>query len=100
IDLGSGNMLRLLMLVAAASFLMGMCMPAVSAYVILSVLGAPALVDLGVNIVAAHMFVFYFGVLSGLTPPVAITAYTTAGIAGSSPNKTAQIGRASCRERV
>lgn len=89
IELASGNMLLLLILVAAASILMGMGMPTVSAYVILSVLGAPALVDLGVNIVAAHMFVFYFGVLSGLTPPVAITAYTTAGIAGSSPNKTA-----------
>ena len=89
IEIAGGNMLLLLILVAAASILMGMGMPTVSAYVILSVLGAPALVDLGVNIVAAHMFVFYFGVLSGLTPPVAITAYTTAGIAGSSPNKTA-----------
>src|SRR5699024_10990490 len=47
------------------------------------------LVYLVVIIVASHMFVFYFGVLSGFTPPVAITAYTTAGIAGSSPNKTA-----------
>src|SRR5690625_442313 len=89
IEIAGGNMLLLLILVAAASILMGMGMPTVSAYVILSVLGAPALVDLGVNIVAARMFVFYFGVLSGLTPPVAITAYTTAGIAGSSPNKTA-----------
>ncbi|MFC7062129.1 TRAP transporter permease [Halobacillus seohaensis] len=89
IDVAGGNMLLLLILVAAASIIMGMGMPTVSAYVILSVLGAPALVDLGVNIVAAHMFVFYFGVLSGLTPPVAITAYTTAGIAGSNPTKTA-----------
>src|SRR5699024_4980759 len=51
--------------------------------------GVPALIDLGVNVVAAHMFVFYFGVMSGLTPPVAITAYTTAGIAGSPPQRTA-----------
>src|SRR5690606_28046424 len=57
-------------------------------YVILAVLGAPALIQLGVNEVAAHMFVFYFGVMSGLTPPVAITAYTTAGIAGSNPLMT------------
>src|SRR5699024_6611539 len=64
-------------------------MPTVSAYVILSVLGVPALIDLGVNVIAAHMFVFYFGVMSGLTPPVAITAYTTAGIAGSEPQRTA-----------
>ncbi|WP_085993046.1 TRAP transporter permease [Oceanobacillus senegalensis] len=89
IDLAGGNLLLLLILVAAASIIMGMGMPTVSAYVILAVLGAPALIQLGVNEVAAHMFVFYFGVLSGLTPPVAITAYTTAGIAGSDPLRTA-----------
>ncbi|WLR49178.1 TRAP transporter permease [Halobacillus litoralis] len=89
IDVAGGSLILLLVLVAGASIIMGMGMPTVSAYVILAVLGAPALMDLGVNVVAAHMFVFYFGVLSGLTPPVAITAYTTAGIAGSNPTKTA-----------
>ncbi|CDQ19049.1 TRAP transporter permease [Halobacillus karajensis] len=89
IDVAGGSLILLLILVAGASIIMGMGMPTVSAYVILAVLGAPALIDLGVNVVAAHMFVFYFGVLSGLTPPVAITAYTTAGIAGSNPTKTA-----------
>src|SRR5699024_1590746 len=89
IELACGNMLLFLVLVAGVSILVGMGMPTVWAYVIRSVLGGPAVVGLGVNIVAAHMCVFYFGVLSGLTPPVAITAYATAGIAGSSPNKTA-----------
>ncbi|GAB3805226.1 TRAP transporter permease [Virgibacillus kimchii] len=89
IDLAGGNLLLLLALIGVASIIMGMGMPTVSAYVILAVLGAPALIQLGVNEVAAHMFVFYFGVMSGLTPPVAITAYTTAGIAGSDPFKTA-----------
>ncbi|WP_368505443.1 TRAP transporter permease [Alkalihalophilus sp. As8PL] len=89
VDLAGGNLLVLLILMAIASIILGMGMPTVSAYVILSILGVPALMDLGVNLIAAHMFVFYFGVLSGLTPPVAITAYTTAGIAGSSPNGTA-----------
>ncbi|RKQ35756.1 TRAP transporter permease [Oceanobacillus halophilus] len=89
IDLAGGSLLLLLVFIAIASIIMGMGMPTVSAYVILAVLGAPALIQLGVNEVAAHMFVFYFGVLSGLTPPVAITAYTTAGIAGSDPFKTA-----------
>ncbi|QHS23416.1 TRAP transporter permease [Virgibacillus sp. MSP4-1] len=89
IDVAGGQMLLLLILIAGASIIMGMGMPTVSAYVILSVLGAPALIDLGINVVAAHMFVFYFGVMSGLTPPVAITAYTTAGISGSNPTKTA-----------
>ncbi len=88
INVADGNLFLLLSLVAVASIIMGMGMPTVSAYVILAVLGAPALIELGVNQVAAHMFVFYFGVLSGLTPPVAITAYTTAGIAGSDPFKT------------
>lgn len=89
IDLAGGNLFLLLVFTAVASIILGMGMPTVSAYVILSVLGVPALIDLGVNIVAAHMFVFYFGVMSGLTPPVAITAYTTAGIAGSEPQRTA-----------
>ncbi|MGM0899745.1 MAG: TRAP transporter permease [Bacillota bacterium] len=89
IDLAGGQLFPLLLLIAVASIVLGMGMPTVSAYVILSVLGVPALVDAGVNLIAAHMFVFYFGVLSGLTPPVAITAYTTAGIAGSNPNATA-----------
>lgn len=89
INLAGGNLFLLLIFVAMASIILGMGMPTVSAYVILSVLGAPALIDLGVNVIAAHMFVFYFGVMSGLTPPVAITAYTTAGIAGSEPQRTA-----------
>lgn len=88
IDLAGGNLFLLLLLVGAASIIMGFGMPTVSAYVILAVLGAPALIQLGVNPVAAHFFVFYFGVMSGLTPPVAITAYTTASIAGSNPLST------------
>lgn len=89
INVADGNLLILLLMIAMASIVMGMGMPTVSAYVILAVLGVPSLVELGVNLIAAHMFVFYFGVLSGLTPPVAITAYTTSGIAGSNPTKTA-----------
>lgn len=89
IDLAGGQLFPLLLLIAITSIVLGMGMPTVSAYVILAVLGVPALTDAGVNLIAAHMFVFYFGVLSGLTPPVAITAYTTAGIAGSNPNATA-----------
>ena len=89
IDVAGGSMLLLLILVAIASIIMGMGMPTVSAYVILSVLGAPGPYGLRCKRSGCTMFVFYFGVLSGLTPPVAITAYTTAGIAGSNPTKTA-----------
>lgn len=89
IEVANGQTFLLLVMIAISSIILGMGMPTVSAYVILAVLGVPALVAAGINLVAAHMFVFYFGVLSGLTPPVAITAYTTAGIAGSNPNATA-----------
>lgn len=89
IQLSGDNLLIMLILVMVASLILGMGMPTVSAYVILAILAAPPLIDLGVSPVAAHMFVFYFGVFSGLTPPVAITAYTAAGLAGSSPNGTA-----------
>lgn len=89
IGLAGGNLFLLLIMIALASLIMGMGMPTVSAYIVLAVLGVPALVDIGVNLISAHMFVFYFGVMSGLTPPVAITAYTTAGIAGSEPQRTA-----------
>lgn len=89
IEVANGQTFLLLVMIAASSIILGMGMPTVSAYVILAVLGVPALVAAGINLIAAHMFVFYFGVLSGLTPPVAITAYTTAGIAGSNPNATA-----------
>jgi len=50
-------------------------------YIILAVLAAPALVQAGVTPIGAHLFVFYFGIVSGLTPPVALTAYVAAGIA-------------------
>lgn len=89
VNLSGENLVLLLILVMIASIILGMGMSTVSAYVILAVLAAPALIDLGVSPVAAHMFVFYYGVMSGLTPPVAITAYTAAGIAGSPPNATA-----------
>jgi TRAP transporter 4TM/12TM fusion protein len=89
INVSGESLLLLLILTAVASIIMGMGMPTVSAYVILAILGVPALVELGVNLIAAHMFVFYFGVMSGLTPPVAITAYTAAGIAQSNPTQTA-----------
>ena len=89
INISGENLLLLLILTACASIVLGMGMPTVSAYIILAVLGVPALTQLGVDLIAAHFFVFYFGVMSGLTPPVAITAFTTAGIAGSRPMATA-----------
>lgn len=83
-----GHLIILLFFTMIASIILGMGLPTVSCYVLLSVLTAPALVKMGVAPFAAHMFVFYFGIVSGLTPPVAITSYTAAGIAGSSPFET------------
>ena len=88
IELAAGRQIILLIMIMISSIILGMGMPVSSAYIILAILGVPPLVGMGVEPLAAHMFVFYFGVISGLTPPVAITAYTAAGIAGSDPMKT------------
>ncbi|HSB05616.1 MAG TPA: TRAP transporter permease [Thermodesulfobacteriota bacterium] len=77
-----------LFFVMIASLILGMGMTTVSAYVILAVLGVPALVKMGITPLAAHMFVFYFAIISNVTPPVAIASYAAAGIAGSNPFKT------------
>jgi TRAP-type uncharacterized transport system fused permease subunit len=71
------------MLVATAflSILLGMGMPTAAVYVVLSIVLAPALVELQVAPMAAHLFIFYFGLLSMLTPPVAIASYVAASLA-------------------
>jgi TRAP-type uncharacterized transport system fused permease subunit len=66
-----------------------MGLPTTAAYVVLAALGAPALIDLGVPLLAAHLFIFYFGCISNVTPPVSLAAYAASGIAGSPPLKTA-----------
>jgi len=78
-----------LFFVMIASLILGMGMTTVSAYVILAVLAVPALVKMGFLPLAAHMFVFYFAIVSNVTPPVAIAAYAAAGIAQGNPFKTA-----------
>jgi TRAP-type uncharacterized transport system fused permease subunit len=66
-----------------------MGLPTSAAYLLLAVLVAPALTRLGMPPLSAHMFIFYFGLVSAITPPVALAAYAAASIAGSSPNETA-----------
>jgi TRAP-type uncharacterized transport system fused permease subunit len=72
-----------------ASIVLGMGMPTVGVYVLLATLIAPAMVEAGVEPLAAHMFVLYFGMLSMVTPPIAIAAFTAANIAEASPWGTA-----------
>ena len=72
-----------------ASFVLGLGLPTSAAYLLLAILIAPALVKFGVPIIAAHMFIFYYGLLSAITPPVALAAYAGASIAGADPTETA-----------
>ncbi|MBU8906601.1 TRAP transporter permease [Desertibacillus haloalkaliphilus] len=69
------------------SIVMGMGVPATAAYIIVATVSAPLLVELGVPVLAAHMFAFYYAALSSITPPVALASYAAAGIAKASPNK-------------
>ncbi len=71
-----------------ASIILGMGLPTTAKYVVLATMAVPAMVNLGVFPLAAHLFVLYFGVIADLTPPVALAAYAGAGIAGADPNKT------------
>ncbi|BCV26013.1 TRAP transporter permease [Gelria sp. Kuro-4] len=85
----SGGILPLTMLLTMiVAMLMGMGVPTTACYVLTSAVAAPALVQMGVEPLAAHMFVFYYGCLATITPPVAVGAYTAAGLAGSDPNET------------
>jgi TRAP transporter 4TM/12TM fusion protein len=81
IALSGDNLFLLMVLIALISIILGMGMPTVSVYVLTATLLAPALVKLGVKPMAAHMYVMYFGMLSMITPPVAIAAYAAANIA-------------------
>ncbi|MBC7133502.1 MAG: TRAP transporter fused permease subunit [Roseovarius sp.] len=82
------SLLLLLVLTMVSSIVLGMGLPTVACYIILALIIAPVMVRLGVPPLAAHMFVFYFGTLSAITPPVALGSFTAAGIAGSAPLQT------------
>ena len=70
------------------SLILGMGVPTTANYVITSTIAAPALIQLGVPILAAHMFVFYFGIIADITPPVALAAFAGSAISGGDPLKT------------
>ncbi|CAG0969785.1 Sialic acid TRAP transporter permease protein SiaT [Burkholderiales bacterium] len=77
-----------LLFVAIACIMMGTGVPTTPTYIILASIAAPALATLGVPLLATHFFVFYYGVLADVTPPVALAAYAAAGIAGAEPMRT------------
>ena len=77
-----------LVLIAMACILMGAGLPTTALYIMLVSVAQPALTQLGVPVLATHMFVLYYGVISEITPPVCTSAYAAAGIAGSNPFRT------------
>lgn len=87
ITAANGIPLVLLILTMLVSLIMGMGIPTISAYLVLAILVAPALTTMGFSGLASHLFIFYFGCISVITPPVALASYAGAGIAGCSPNK-------------
>ncbi|WP_254178658.1 TRAP transporter permease [Cytobacillus oceanisediminis] len=88
IDLSGGILIITLVFTMITSIILGMGLPTVAAYIVQVPLTIPALIELGVSPLAAHMFVFYFAALSAITPPVALAAFAAAGLAGSEPMKT------------
>jgi TRAP transporter 4TM/12TM fusion protein len=88
VDLSGGHLILALPFTMIACLALGMGVPTTAQYIIISALVAPALIQLGVVAIAAHLFIFYFGTRADITPPVALAAYAGAGIAGSNPMKT------------
>lgn len=88
VSFASGNFMLLLICTMLTSLILGMGVPTTANYVITSTIAAPALIQLGVPILAAHMFVFYFGIIADITPPVALAAYAGSAISGGDPLKT------------
>lgn len=86
--LSGGSVFLLLLMSAGANFVLGMGMTSVTCYIITVILMAPALIKMGIAPIAAHMFLFYYGTISFITPPVAIGAYVAANLAGGNFWKT------------
>ena len=92
--ISGGNLMVLLVLVALMSLILGMGLPTTANYIVVSALMAPVIVTLGaksgliIPVVAAHLFVFYFGILADDTPPVGLAAFAAAAISGGDPIKT------------
>jgi TRAP transporter 4TM/12TM fusion protein len=99
LDLSQGHLPVALALIAVSTIILGMDLPIVVSFTIASLFGVPALVELGVDRFVAYMFVFYYAILATITPPVCMSAYAAASIAGSTMFKTGfqamQIGIAS-----
>ena len=83
--LSGGMLLPTMFFTMITSLILGMGVPTTANYVITSTIAAPALIQMDVPVLAAHMFVFYFGIIADVTPPVALAAYAASGISGGKP---------------
>ena len=88
IQVSNGHLGILLVLTMLVSLILGMGVPTTAAYLMLALLVVPALKQMNVLPLAAHLFIFYFGIISNVTPPVALAAYAAAGVARCNPTKT------------
>jgi len=88
LQMAGGNLLLLLIMGAMASFILGIGMTMIPCYIILALLLAPALVEMGIEPIAAHLFILYWGMISFITPPVAIASIVAAGLAETNNMKT------------
>ncbi|MBS6830565.1 MAG: TRAP transporter permease, partial [Desulfovibrio sp.] len=88
LTLSAGSFALTLFFTMLASIVLGMGLPTTAKYIVLATIAAPAIQTFGVPMLAAHLFIMYFGILADLTPPVALAAYAAAGIARSEPNAT------------
>ncbi len=88
VRLAGGNIYLMLLLGALTSFILGIGMTVTAAYIFLAIVLAPALINLGLDKVAVHLFILYWGMVSFITPPVALGAFAAATLAGSSPMRT------------
>lgn len=88
VGVSGGHLALLLMLVALACLVLGMGVPTTPAYIMVAITVAPALTKMGVEPLAAHLFVFWYAIIAVVTPPVAVAAYVAAGLAESNPWKT------------
>ncbi|WP_295637069.1 TRAP transporter permease [uncultured Mailhella sp.] len=87
-NVADGHLFVMLVLLMITSFILGMGMPTTPAYIVVATLGAPALIKMGLAPLVAHMFCFYYAILSFITPPVCVAAYAGANIAEADPMKT------------
>lgn len=88
VDFGGGSLFLLLVIAAVLCIVLGMGMPTAGVYILLAVLIAPSLAKVGIDPLAAHMFILYLGMMSLITPPVAVAAFFAASIAGAPAMKT------------